>query len=352
MKKKLSNIFLSQMAEILVYGPMDWFSATEWVRQMDEAKNEDLTARINSNGGGPEDGFATITKFKEHPGKKIVKIDGKAFSMAAFLPLYADFVESNDVAEFLFHRAAFPSFVENSDLMTEAMAQSRDRVNKNLRKAMEAKLDIPKFEKITGVTLDELFSNDDRIEVSLSAQQAKQIKLVNKIVKITPQIAAQINTSIENDAIKLAAKFIDEPEENQDPVNPPKPNNNIPTSNFTTMSIEKLKAENPGLYAEIIEEGKKLGASTEKDRIGSLLAFIDVDKDRILKAIKEDQVLTQTEQSELVLKANSPEYLKKLKAQTKDVSTDPPDESTKDGEEKDLEASKELVKGHLNVTLS
>jgi len=327
------------MAEVLIYGPIDWFSASEQIQQMEAAKDEDLKGRINSNGGDPEAGWSVVGKFKEHPGSKIIQVDGTAKSTAAFFLLYADRVEAWDTSTFLLHRAAFPEFIEEHH-MSGAMELARDNVNKSLRTAFEAKIDLPKFEKISGITVDELFSTDGREEVVLTAKQAKQIGLVDKVNKMTPELAAEVNSKFDHMSTSLAAQYLVTAEVETETPTPPQKPKNIPEPKNNKMEIQQLRSDHPELYAQVLA----LGVTQEKDRIGAWIPFIPVDSEMVLEAIKDDKVIGQTELSEFAIKAQSPEYLEKLKAQAaKEVETETPAEG-KDGEKAaQLKADTEVV---------
>jgi SNF2 family DNA or RNA helicase len=61
-----------------------------------------------------------------------------------------------------------------------------------LREALEAKVNTTLFQGITGKTMDDVFNTATRIDVILTAQQAKEIGLINKVVNITPTMQAEI----------------------------------------------------------------------------------------------------------------------------------------------------------------
>src|SRR5690606_28059643 len=68
-----------------------------------------------------------------------------------------------------------------------------DGVNKDLRAKLTSKIDAEKFKEITGKTINDLFDSKDRIDVWLTAKQAKQVGLIKKIVKLNPTEIAAIN---------------------------------------------------------------------------------------------------------------------------------------------------------------
>lgn len=320
--------------EILLYSSIYSYSAEQFITAMEENKNNDVVLRINTNGGGPEDGFGMIAKFAEHKKSKKIKVDGKAYSMGLFFLAYSDDVEALDVTEFLAHRAAYPQWFEKSEYMTEALWDNLNRINSNLRSALEAKIDVAKFEKLKGVKMDDIFSNKSRVDVFLSAEEAKEIGLIDRIVKITPEKKSEI----ESHMLRIAAEY-NGISVSKEPVK-------TETNKSKIMNLETLKADHPALYSQV----KALGASEEKDRVGAWLAFVDVDPEAVSRGIKEGTSISQTAMAEFSRKAFSANALKGIEKDSPGaVKTDEVDSKVKTEKEKELEKFQAEVKAHLNL---
>lgn len=281
--------------DILIYGSINEETSAEFIEEINEALNEDpateIVVRINSNGGSPEYTWGMIAKFNELTGVKKVKNDGKSYSMGLFFNCYVENASALDVSNFLLHRAAYPQWIEQEpEYFNQAMRENLAAINKSLRAAFEAKVDVAKFEKLKGVTLDEVFSMDSRIDVNLTAAEAKKIGLINEIVVITPQLKAEIEANLNNYTVGIAAQYT------ETKINNPINNNNQKKS---IMTIEQLKAEHPAVYAAALA----LGVEQEKDRVGSIMAFNDIDPEAVKKAIASGKFLSETEKSELAIKA-------------------------------------------------
>jgi ATP-dependent protease ClpP protease subunit len=278
--------------EILLYKRVDSESSIEFIDKMNELDGEEeAVARVNGPGGEPEYGFGMVAKWSEYQGPKRIKVDGKAYSMYAFLLLYSENNECLDVSEFLFHRAAYPDWFEGSEYFTEPLKENLARINKSMEKAFRAKIDIEAFENLKqvkdkGITVDSLFSMESRQDVFLSAKDAKKIGLVKKINTITPQIAAEIETISASIGIK---KVVENPKPT--PIEEPINNEN--------MTAAEFKAKHPEAYAEIV----KLATEEEKDRVGSIMAFADVDLVECKKILASGKKLSETDRSEFSLKA-------------------------------------------------
>ena len=321
--------------ELLLYNPIFNFTAEDLITGMEENKSEDVSIRVNSPGGNVRAGWGIIAKMQEHGSIKI-KVDGGISSMSTWMLVFAHDSEALDVSNIHLHRATM--FVDGP-----ADQAFLDKVNKDLRAKLESKIDVDKFKKITGFTLDQLFDAEQRIEVNLTASEAKEIGLVNKVVVLTPEEAKAFNDklfSVAADATPPAKA----PEKKPVIINEPKTNK---------MTIEKITAEHPELIKEIQEKA----ITAERDRVGAWAAFLNADSEKVIKAIKEGTPLSQTDMSELMIKANSPEVLAKIEADNATAAGT--DEAKGGGEDKDVEltekekkdaeAFEKEVDGHLNI---
>jgi ATP-dependent protease ClpP protease subunit len=326
--------------EILLYGGFYTFSAEDFINKMEEAKSEDVTLRILSNGGDPESSFGMIGKWKEHLKGKKTKTDAYARSTAAYFLCYSEDNECLDVSKFMFHRAAYPQSLENNlEWFTEERKKELNDVNNPLRSALEAKVNVPTFERITGVTMDQLFSLDGRIDVTLDASQAKKVGLINKIIKITPEIRAEVNSNMS----KIAALGFDE-----DVIIEAK---QIQETTIKKMDLNKLKAEHPHVYAEAVKDGILQGVKQEKERISAFLVFADVDIKAVKEGIEGVEPLSTTKMAEFVRKSASAEFLKDTKeGSIPPVTTEAQAvEAQKTEKEKQVSTFEAEVKANLNL---
>lgn len=295
--------------EVLLYSSIYSYAAVDFITAVEEYKADDITLRINCNGGNPEPAFGMIAKWKEHKGAKNIKVDGVAYSMAFFFLCYATDAECLDVSDFLVHRASFGEYYENNrTLLTDAAWESLDTTNASLRAAMEGKIDVKKFEQVSGVTMDQLFSMDARIDVKLNAKQALEIGLVNRIESITPEKKAEVEAR----TLQMAAHYAGLPKEATQvaPATPPTPKTN------SNMNLAQFKADHPAIYAEVLKE--------ERDRTGAHMAFIDVDKEAVVKAIESGADFTQKVSAEYTMKAIAKGTIAKMEAEDPGaVVTDP-----------------------------
>ena len=296
--------------ELYIYSDIFDFTAELFIAGVEEAKGESIKTRLYTRGGDPLAAWGMIAKLLEHEESVDIQVDGKADSAGAYFLLFFNNVSALDSSEFLFHRAHF-QFNPNP---SEASQARLDRLNARLRSAMEAKLDIPKFEKLAGVSLNEFFTGDKIIDVTFNAKKAKSIGLIKKITNLAPE---QLQALGDNIAAFNRNNNIDSDEP------PPKPTKK--------MTIAELKADHPELYSALFNKGAEEGAKTgeeagvakEKDRAGAWMKFVDVDPKAVAAGIESGKNLDQTATADFGRKALSKEQLDKIGASNaKDVETE------------------------------
>ncbi len=280
--------------ELLLYSGIYSFVAEELITAMNDNAGSPIVLRVNSGGGDVHATWGIIAKMVEH-GDVTIKVDGAAMSSAANLLMYANKVEALDVSNFVLHRA--DGYVSNPE--DQAFL---DKVNKDLRAKMTAKIDAAKFEEITGHTIDQLFNPETRLNVFLTAKQMKDIGVVSKVRKLEP---AEIKAF--NEQMRIAAEHKPEPDSKPSVMN----------------TLAELKEKHPGIYAQAVAEGVKEGIKAEKDRIGAAMVFAHLDLTEVKKIIASGEAMTATQMAEFSLKQMNPEALKKLEAESqKDTKTE------------------------------
>jgi len=292
------------MNEVLLYGGIDSESSANFINSINQV-DDNLLVRVNTGGGEPMYAWGMAAKFSEFEKTKKVQVDGKAFSAGFYFCLYADEVNALDVSQFMIHRAAFPSWYEESSYFAESEKTQLENVNAKLKEAFVNKVDVAKFEKIAKVTVDEVFSFDTRIDVFLTAKEAKQIGLVDNILTITPKMKAEISTNMEMFGMKPIEKVTI----------------NTNNKNHKKMTLEAFKSEHPEVFAEALN----LGASNEKVRVNAWMVFNDIDPVTVTAGIKEGKELTVDIMADLTRKKVSAEHLASLETTSAPVVviTDP-----------------------------
>ena len=273
------------MAKTVYFYSGFWsFSAEEFNKSLDDAKGEDVIVRVNSYGGDVFAGFGMATRLREFEGNVTMKVDGLAASMGAAILPYADKVEMSEFAKVMIHRASGNTETESDRILL-------DQVNVDLRSALESKIDSVKFEEVTGKSMDEVFKGEKRIDVWLTAKEAKKVGLVDSITSLAPKEKATSELQINTIAASLGylAPTFKAQKENT---------NNNNKSKTTIMTIEKFKAENREVYDQIVQ----IGVTAEKDRVGAFMAYSNIDLEAVKKGIAGGENLSQTAQAEFNVK--------------------------------------------------
>lgn len=317
--------------ELYLYGPIFSFRAEEEIlpglESANQAGDEEVTMRINSPGGSVASGWGIAAKMGEISKQVNVKIDGVAASMGTVIALFGNNIQALDVSEIMIHRAAGPEETqEERDLLA--------RVNKNLKDKLKARVDADKLKEIAGVTIDQLFdTNRERMNVWLTAQQAKQVGIVDSIRKIDSKeaesefkgtnIAALNNT----EGRTIVAKQTGDP-------------NNEP-QNQNVMTFEELKAQYPGIFNQAKEEGRKegydQGVTAERERVKSFLTYVDADQKDVVERINNGEDLKPSVREDYNRKLQT----KAIKGQLENES--PENTNTPSGEEgNETEENKEI----------
>ena len=321
--------------EILLYNSINSYSTEEFVNALNATEDgESAVVRVNNYGGDTSYGFAMVAKFAEYPGDKIVKVDGIAASMAAFFTLYAREVEALSVSQFMFHRASYGEYYEKNYMQPDEK-KSLERTNKDLRSALEARVNPDEWLSETGVSLDQMFSLDDRIDVTLTADQAKKLGIVTKIKPITPEIRASVER--DHKAFASASGRISVTGESK---------SKKQTIQSNIMTIQELKKDHPELYAQAVQAGVK----QERDRVEAIAELAGSDETFVKEKIASGEALTKAEEIRF-LKKHSEEAIKKaaLKGLKADGTPEIDPENEEDEEPQSLETKAEKEAKKINA---
>lgn len=311
--------------EIYLYSAIYDFIAQDIISSIEENIGGDITLRANTPGGSVFSAYGIYQKIKEH-GNVNLKVDGAAMSCGALLPLYAKYTECLDVSRFLFHRADM--YVANENDQTFL-----DNINKDLKAQIKKKIDADTFKEVTGYTIEELFNPEKRIDITLTGAEAKKIGLVDKVVKLTPEMEHEL-TAFHN-RYKVAANATTLPQTHK------KSNNK--------MDINQLKTDHPAVFAEAVALGEKQGIEKEKIRVKAFMAFASIDAEGVNKAIMDGTEFTVAHVADFGAKAatKSTPAAVVTEAPAAVVTANNP-ETVQTEEQKNVTAFMSEVKSYLN----
>lgn len=149
------------------------------------ANGQDLLLRINTPGGSVFDGYAIISNLLEHDGNLNMQVDGYAASMGGAILAYADKVIANDYAYIMLHKAY--SYSDNPESQNLVSRLNSDFAQLFKNRGVDADL------------INEIFLSEDPKDYWFTAQEAKDIGLVDEVIKtnIQQRAAASANNFIE-----------------------------------------------------------------------------------------------------------------------------------------------------------
>ncbi len=305
--------------ELYLYSQIYDFVAESLISQMEDNQGEDLTIRSCSPGGSVFAGWGIIAKMQEHEGKLKIKADGLVASMALYMLLFCDDVECLDVTTFVLHRADM--YVGDPD--DQAFL---DGINATLKDKLTAKIDTKKLKELKGVSIKDIFNPEgERVDVRLTASEAKQIGLVKTVKKMTPAVAAEW--------LKFSPAA-----HTPTPIHKPNPI-------IKKMTKDEFKIAHPAAYAEIFNEG----VAHEKDRVEACLVYNDIDPVAVKAAIESGKPLTQKQMSEFSLKAMSKPALDAVKKDAAgNIITEEATAVTTE-KQKELDAFSKAVNANCNI---
>lgn len=279
--------------EILCYYPLYSYTVSEYITKLEANKNNDISVRIHSPGGDVYASYGAIAKTNEHSRGKVGKIDGRADSASFFMVCTMDNVECLNVSKAIVHRAAYPDYIEKDpSRFTDAIKAELTTVNAELRTILESKVSARKWKTVTGVSMDDLFSLNSRIDVELNAEQLLNMGLIQKINPLTKEKNAEIKALIPS----LAAEYAPLVEAENQPLK------------INKMTIAEVKADS--VYAQIKVEI----LTDEKDRIGAFAEFATIDPVAVLAEIVAGNKFTQTFAAKMNVKAMSAGGIKNITA--------------------------------------
>ena len=326
--------------KLLLFTPIFSYSAEYFVQKLNEIPSEqDVEIWMNSPGGSVFAGWSIIGAMSQRSGKHNIKVLGDASSMAAYMLLFADSVEAIDISNFTIHRA--DGYVD-----TDEEKAFLARVNNDLRKKLEKKINSEVFKEVSGYSFDDIFNPETRINANLTAKQAKQIGLIDKVIRLEPnQIAALEERFIgfhsfdTKESVNSQGSEEKEETEQTETIEAEKDNLSI-NKKSRKMTKEEIKAQHPEVYAEIQKEG----VSKEKDRVEAILEFVDIDPEACKKLIESGENPTAKFFAQMSRKGMAQNALKDSKDESTEKTEVPKDEpkaQTDDGKAM-AEAEKEV----------
>lgn len=175
MKKPFMQLAKDGTHEIIVEGLISsesWWGdefTPEMVRaELSELNGQPIRVIINSPGGEVFAGAAIYNALREYEGRKTVRIDGIAASMASVIAMVGDEIYMNPGSTMMVHRPMVGAYGNVKDLQGAI----------EMLEAIEETI-LPIYEKRTGLSKDEVFDLLDK-ETWMSAEKATELGFADK----------------------------------------------------------------------------------------------------------------------------------------------------------------------------
>ena len=229
----------------------------------------DLHFVLKTFGGDLYDGCETSLALQNFKGHRLIDVPGIAASYGIVLLAFGDKNICSSNAKFMIHCPAGGSAKPLKEHMEE------------FYQTVSSRIDEDAFLKVTGKTLKSILIPEDgnRVDCWLNAKEANEVKLIDEVYKLDPKH----KVAAEDDEVAGYYKFV----EYKDNV----PRGTLDKLNLKKMNKEKLKAEYPELYSEIVSEGKELheqnGAKAEAVRTEALMEFHSIDPETVSAKLKD-----------------------------------------------------------------
>lgn len=127
----ITNVSQTEV-EVLIYDyiGVGGISADEFIQELNSIKANNITLRINSNGGDVFDGFAIFNAIHRHKAKVTAYVDSIAASAASFIVMAADEIVMSPHSQLMIHDAQGLALGSAGDM--QKMAGLLDKVSDNI----------------------------------------------------------------------------------------------------------------------------------------------------------------------------------------------------------------------------
>jgi len=291
--------------ELYLYSPLYSYVAETANKELSLIPDsEELTVRFNTPGGETNAGFAFLSKLQERKTPKTAIIDGEAMSMGAFMLPFFDHVIANDTSSIMFHKAAYYEWYKPSESELAKLKATNELFKQKLTAKVAGKKGAEEF-------IDKVFEADVRNDVDITPKKALELGIVNEIRKIEPtamlgmQMVAMVDEGQELKAVKKTPQSSGELDSNL---------------KNESMNLVELKAKFPAVYAQ----ARKEGADQELDRVGSWMAFNEIDPVKVKAGIESGLPVGQKATAEFTVQSMQKGKLEAIEGEnTPDLELDP-----------------------------
>jgi ATP-dependent protease ClpP protease subunit len=254
-------------------------SSSEWLAaQIRDNFGEDINIRLNTPGGSVSGGSGVLSAISDNPGNTTIYVDGSAISMGAILLPFANTVVATNFSRIMAHLASYPSWYEP----TEDEQKTLDNMNGEIVKAFQKV--VPKTPE--GKEFIKRLKDGDDIE--LTAKEAKELNLVDKINILTPSAQADLDASIDLRELECKQSIVAYKEDTNTSKKHIKKDKIMAKE---VMTVAEIKTTQPEIYEDIVKIGAEEEAAKLKKKHD---AEIVAERERITGLLKYRNLLPET----------------------------------------------------------
>jgi ATP-dependent Clp endopeptidase proteolytic subunit ClpP len=268
--------------------------------QLRDANGEDVQVNINSNGGSVYVGSEIYTSLKSYSGNVTINIVGMAASAASVISMAAKCLMS-PTGQMMIHNASMGAQGDYRDM--EKASEILQSVNKSIANAYQLK---------TGMSDEELKNIMDN-ETWLTAQEAKDLGLIDEIMFENTQQSNNSTLNFNNSLIMPSNKAIEELKKcgsvesfKKNIINNKVQNtvnsvidNKENEEECKTMDLDTLKNEHKDIYDQVVSEA----TNSERERIKGIEDLAIPGNEDIINKAKFETGLTAEAVAVEIIKA-------------------------------------------------
>lgn len=200
---------------------------------------EPLVLEIHSNGGDVTEGFKIFSKLQAWTGKKVARVQVKAFSIASYIAMACDEIEIAENGYFMIHKPR-TSLMDADDTKLTSQANFVSDIGEKMVKAYSDRTGIDAT-TIEGMMRDETF---------ISASQAISIGMADRIIG-RAEVEPDLNVTSHLPALVVASMYGTQGASSP-PAATPKEKTVSETQTTVTASVKAIKAAFPKASTDFI----------------------------------------------------------------------------------------------------
>ena len=290
---------------IKIKGVIGWDVVGTQFADMMQRLTGDVDIEIDSPGGYVTDGLSIFNAIKTYKkGKVNIKVVGQASSMAAYIMLAGSSLKFLPNAIVVLHNpwnlaiGDYKVMQKNAELLEKLAALYAEQfIEKGIFTEAEIRSIMDEETWFVGKKeLAKLGEIEDFADGSSGDAQDRDVAVALAKDRISQCVAKMRERECDMQALDCIAALM--PAKAQTASALPQQmqtQNNVeikPKGEKQMKNAEELKAQFPNVYAEVFNAGKAAGQADEKERVTTLIGFIDENKDIIVAAINDGSDVT------------------------------------------------------------